>query len=151
METKLNLRDDTIDALQDLIQTNMDSAACLKEASEAVDDPQMSRYFASVEKERRKHANELSSYVSVNQETPESSTSIGGEARKLWLRFRSAISGGDTSTVLVQAEKAEDVIKGKYEDLLQQTAGSAMNDVLMRHMREVKRHHDQIRDMRDAA
>lgn len=65
---------------------------------------------------------------------------MGGSTRQAGLKFRSAINGANPQVVLIEAERAEDVIKTAYESLLKKTAGSAMNDVLMRHYSEVKKH-----------
>lgn len=150
METKLDLNPETIEALQDLIEANIDSKEILLEAVDAVDDESMEVLFGRVAQARAAHTQELSSYVRANDETPELEGSTGGTVRQTWLKFRSAINGGDPKVVLIEAERAEDVIKAKYEDLLVKTAGSAMNDILMRQFREVKQHHDLVRDLRDA-
>jgi len=60
------------------------------------------------------------------------------------------LSGGDAYAVLAEAERGEDQIKHAYEDVLQETAGSAMNDVLQSQYAIVKAGHDKIRDLRDA-
>jgi uncharacterized protein (TIGR02284 family) len=151
MEKKLNLKDETLDTLQDLIRTNLDSAGCLKEAASSVNDRPLADVFLHVSKKREAHATELQTYVAANREKPENETTLRGDLRKTWLNFRAALSAGSRQVVLNQAEAAEDVIKAEYEKALVNTAGSAMNDVLMRHMREVKTHHDRIRDLRDAA
>lgn len=151
MESKLNLNSETIEALQDLIEANIDSAAVLREAAEAIDHEAMTPLFKRVAKDREAHTTELQRYVRLNQEEPNDDGSVAGTLRKQWLKLRSAINSGDATVVLSEAEAAEDVIKGKYEDLLKETAGSAMNDVLMRQFREVKYHHDLIRNLRDAS
>ena len=106
METKLTLRDDTVDALQDLIEVNIDSASCLEEAADAVDDDSLTQFFTHIATHRRAHASELQSYVAANREEPETEGSFGGEARKLWVNLRSAINGGDPKVVLIEAERA---------------------------------------------
>ncbi len=151
MESKLNLNTETMEALQDLIEANIDSSAILREAAEAIDHDAMTSLFQRVAKDRETHTTELQRYVRLNREEPADDGSVGGTLRKQWLKLRSAINSGDAVVVLSEAEAAEDVIKGKYEDLMVKTAGSAMNDVLMRQFREVKYHHDLIRNLRDAA
>lgn len=150
METPLDLNSETIEALQDLIEANVDSKKILQEAADAVDDEGMKVLFGRIALTRGQHADELASYVMINAEEPEDDGSAAGTARQLWLKLRSAINSGDPRVVLIEAERSEDVIKAMYEKLLKETAGSAMNDVLMRHFREVVKHHDLVRDLRDA-
>lgn len=149
METKLNLESQTIDALQELIRANIDSHEVLQEAAESVDHDAMKTLFRRISESRSDHAEELQRFVQLNGEEPTDDGSAKGSARKLWMKVRAGINAGDPKAVLVNAESAEDVIKDKYETLLIETAGSAMNDVLMRQFRDVKRHHDLVRDLRD--
>lgn len=151
LETKDHLNDDTLDAIQELTQINLDSAKIFRDAAKAVDSKTLPQTFLAIADLRETHATELQTQVRENRETPEASGTFGGNARRLWMDLRAAINGGDSKVILIEAERAEDVIKAKYEKLIKETAGSAMNDVLMRHYAEVKRHHDQIRDLRDAA
>lgn len=67
----------------------------------------------------------------------------------MWVDLRSALNGGDNYVVMIEAERSEDRIKEKYESVLEETAGSPVNDVLMRHLRAVKGWHDQVRRLRD--
>ncbi len=151
METKLNLKDETIAALQELIEVNIDSAKGLREAAEAIDHKVMTTLFSRVAAARDLHAGELRRFVQVNNEEPTDGGSVMGTVHRKWLELRAAINSGDPKVVLIEAERGEDTIKGKYEELLVDTAGSAMNDVLLQQFREVKKHHDLIRNLRDAA
>lgn len=150
METKLNLNNETISALEELAQINIDSHNILKEASAAIASGPLAALLRRVANTRTAHAEELNSYLRANAETPQEDGTVRGSVHQMWVKFRGAINGGDSEVVFIEAERAEDVIKAKYEKLLVETAGSAMNDVLMRQFREVKQHHDQIRDLRDA-
>lgn len=150
LETKERLKESTLTAVQELIETNLDSVNQLRKAAEAVEHNTLPMLFKRIAEERSAHASELQGFVRRNQEEPEEKGTFGGSVRGKWIDWRSAINGGDAKVVLIEAERAEDVIKGKYEKLIKETAGSAMNDVLMRQYAEVKRHHDLIRDLRDA-
>ena len=152
METKLSLEKDTLDALQDLMVANLDSAKTLKEAAEKIDHGAIENLFRGVAVARVGNAEELKSYLKVNAEKPvEDESTIGSEAHRQWMGLRAAINSGDPKVLLIETERAEDKIKGTYEQLLVDTAGSAMNDVLMGQYRQVKKHHDLIRDLRDSA
>jgi len=48
------------------------------------------------------------------------------------------LSGGNVHAILSEAERGEDAIKKAYEEVLIETAGSAVNDVLTRQYAIVK-------------
>lgn len=151
LETKLSLEPKTIDALQQLVEANSDSAETLREAAEKVDHVAVENVFRGVAATRTAHARELKSYIRVNDEQPTEDSNLMGQAHRHWIAFRAAINSGDPKVVLIEAERAEDKIKDTYEQLLIETAGSAMNDVLMSQFRQVKKHHDLIQELRKAA
>lgn len=64
--------------------------------------------------------------------------------------MRSKLNSGDAYVILIEAERGEDHIKDAYEDVLKETAGSAMNDLLQSQYAKVKAGHDKVRDLRDA-
>ncbi|MCA9300088.1 MAG: PA2169 family four-helix-bundle protein, partial [Phycisphaerales bacterium] len=61
-----------------------------------------------------------------------------------------AVQADEELAVLAEAERGEDVIKEKYEDVMRRAAGSAVNSLLLDQYASVKEDHDTIRDMRDA-
>ena len=151
METVTTLNADTLDAVQDLIKINIDSHEGFNSAADQLQDsPQLAQFFRECATERQANANELSGIVGANAEKPEDSGTIRGTVHRWWLEIRGALQSGDEHAVLAEAERGEDAIKHRYEDLLKNTAGSAVNDVLQRQYAGVKRRHDQIRAMRDA-
>ena len=76
--------------------------------------------------------------------------SVLGAVRRWWMEVRGKLNGGDDHVVLIEAERAEDTIKARYEEVLAEVAGNPVNDILLRIYSEVKRGHDRIRDLRDA-
>jgi uncharacterized protein (TIGR02284 family) len=149
MEKLTNMKKETLDGLQHLIEFNLDSADVLEAAAKRVDAAPYARLFRQISGERRRQAEELQSYVCVNAEEPKTKGTAAGSIRKVWVDFRSALNGGDNYVVMIEAERSEDRILEKYEDVLNKTAGSPVNDVLMRHLRAVKGWHDQVRRLRD--
>jgi uncharacterized protein (TIGR02284 family) len=149
LETKTTLHQDTIDALQDLVQLNIDSRDGFRNAAEHIDVMAISEMFNDFAAQRDQQAAELRTLISANLETPNDSGSVSAAAHRMWMDLKSALGGGEAS-ILSEAERGEDYIKGKYEEVLKHTAGSAVNDVLQRQYAAVKMAHDRVRDMRDA-
>ena len=148
-ETKHNLSDETIEALQDLIQVNIDSANGFSEAAEQLEDVTLVNLFVEMGGERRNLATELQTHVQQRGEQPVKDGSFLAKVHRVWLDLRAKLNGGDAHVILCEAERGEDYIKQAYEDALQETAGSALNDVLLSQYSIIKAGHDRIRDLRD--
>lgn len=150
LETKTNLNEQTIDALQDLAQINIDSRDGFRDAADQIPDAALATYFRELADERARQAEELQTYVELNNERPVREGSFLAALHRSWISIRDSLASNETHAVLAEAERGEDSIKGAYEDALKDTAGSAVNDVLQTQYVQVKAAHDRIRDLRDA-
>lgn len=150
LETKTSLSDETIHKLQKLIRANIDAYDGLRESANQISDPALADLFRDLAVQRSANATELQNYVQWNGEEAEDDGSFAASVHRAWIDVRSKLSGGDPHAILSEAERGEDQIKHAYEDVLHDTRGSAMNDILMKQYSKVKAGHDQIRDLRDA-
>lgn len=150
MEPMANLREETIEKIQGLIEINIDSYEGFKDAAESVENQALSSLFRDLAATRSTFASQLQGFVRINGEEAEDSGSLRGSAHRAWLNFRSALNGGDAKVILIEAERGEDAIKEKYEDVLEETAGTPLNGVLIRQYQAVKAGHDRVRDLRDS-
>jgi uncharacterized protein (TIGR02284 family) len=149
LETKADLKPETVSKLQDLIRVNIDAYDGLRESAEEINDPSIATAFREIAHERSKFATELQDYVEWNGEEAIVDGSFAAGVHRAWINVRSKLNGGDPHVVLVEAEFGEDHIKQAYEEALAQTAGSAMNAILQKQYARVKAGHDRIRDLRD--
>ena len=150
LETTTTLEDTTVSTLEDLIQLNIDSRDGFREAAENVERFDLASEFRKFAEERDRQAEELKVYVELNNETPPAEGSYTAALHRTWINVKNALAGDDVLAILQECERGEDVIKDAYENALKETAGSAVNDVLSSHMRQVKAVHDHVRDLRDA-
>lgn len=150
METTTNLNESTIRGLQDLIEINIDSSKGFNAAAEKIEDPKIASYCRDCASERSAFATDLSRYVELNAREPKSSGAATGAVHRWWLELRGTVQRGDEHAVLAEAERGEDAIKERYENVLKETAGSPLNSVLQQQYASVKTRHDQIKAMRDA-
>ncbi|QDU97493.1 PA2169 family four-helix-bundle protein [Lignipirellula cremea] len=148
METKFHLDEATIDELQTLIQINLDSQEAFTELAENVKGDPLASYFTKLSQDRATQAAELQSLVADNAEEPSKDGTMTGAAKRAWTNLRAALGGG-RHTMLCEAESEEDRIKHAYEDALKREPGTAVSDVLHRHMANVKAAHDRVRELRD--
>lgn len=149
METKTTLEQKTINALQELIQINIDSRDGFRNAAEHLNVMTITEMFQDLAAQRDQQAAELRTLVAANMEIPQETGSVSAAAHRMWIDLKAALGGGEQA-VLNEAERGEDHIKAKYEEVLTHNAGSAVNDILQRHYTAVKSAHDRVRDMRDA-
>ncbi len=150
METITTLKDETIAGLQDLIEINIDSGKGFKQAAENIENTDIANYFRRCGERRSTFAGELQRVVGANGEKPETSGTVKGAVHRWWLGVRGTVQSGDEHAILAEAERGEDAIKHRYEEVLKETAGSPLNETLHRQYASVKHDHDTIRDMRDA-
>jgi uncharacterized protein (TIGR02284 family) len=148
METKTSLNKATVDKLQELIQVNIDSHDGFNDAASNSEEMTISSLFRELAAQRQQQAAELRTLVAANFEEPDSEGSYAAAAHRAWMDLRAAFGGG-TKAMLSEAERGEDYIKGKYEEIVKECAGSAITDVLNRQYRAVKLAHDRVRDLRD--
>ncbi len=152
METTRTLNKETLSALQGLIKINTDSHEGFNTAADQLEgNARLGSFFRECAAERQTFARELQTIVGANAEEPADGGTAKGTVHRWWLEIRGTIQSGDEHAVLAEAERGEDAIKHEYEDVLKSNPGSAVNDVLQRQYAAVKRRHDQVRDMRDAA
>lgn len=149
LETKADLQAPTVTKLQNLIRANIDAYDGLRESAEEINDPSIATLFRELAQERSKLATELQDYVEWNGEDAADDGSFAAGVHRAWINVRSKLNNGDPYVVLIEAEFGEDHIKNAYEDVLKETAGSAMNSVLQKQYALVKAGHDRVRDLRD--
>lgn len=150
LETKMDLNEGTLAKLQKLIRGNIDSYNGFHESAEEIADSKLKALFKKIGDQRSAMATELQEYVEFNRKDAEDDGSVAAKTHRIWINIRSKLNSGDPYVLLIEAERGEDHIKEAYEDMLKETAGSAMNDVLTQQYTLVKAGHDAIRELRDA-
>ncbi len=142
------LSKESIAALQDLIQVNLDSRDGFVEASENAEEMSIGSLFRELAAERNGQASELRSLVASQSKEPADSGSYSGAAHRLWMDLRAALGGG-SAAMLSEAERGEDHIKRKYEEAMTEHQGDTVREILQRHYEAVKASHDRVRELRD--
>lgn len=150
METTLDLEPKTIDGLQELIGVNLDAAEGFRTAADAVENPPLSDLFGELAAQRAGFANQLKDRVAWNGEEPRADGSLRAKLHRMWMDVRAKATDGAGYDMLAECERGEDRIKQKYEEVLVETAGSPLNALLTRQYADVKKAHDQVRDLRDS-
>lgn len=137
-------------AVQDLIRLNIDSAEGFAAAADLIEDRSLADLFREYSAQRAANAEELRASVAYNGEEPADHGSVSGTLHRWWLEIKGKVTGGQVHSVLAEAERGEDAIKHRYEEVLKECAGSPIVDLLTTQYRGVKAAHDHVRDLRDA-
>lgn len=151
METKSNLNDATIEELKDLMTANVNSAKIFREAAERTDKGHLQTLFNEIATSRESNASELQNALSVSGEFHEQESSLAAPLRSWWMKVRDTIQSDEEVGLLSALESSEDQILHAYEKSLKETAGSPLNAQLHEQVANIKKGHDRVRDLRDAA
>lgn len=144
--------DDTIDALNDLIETSKDGEHGFRDAYEHAPTPPLKQIFLARADECRDAVAELQQVVNVLGGKPEDSGTLAGAARRGWASAKGALAGHTAVSILEEAERAEDVAMEHYRSALGTVdLPSDARGVIERQFDGLKRNHAQIRLLRDEA
>lgn len=151
METASNLNDKTVDELKSLITANANSAEVFRKASDLAKSGGLTSLFQSIAVKRESYASDLQQALALTGETKQYDTNLVEPLQSWFMKVRDALQSDEEVGLLSELERSEDRILHAYEGALKETAGSPLNSRLHEQIAGVKKDHDQIRDMRDAA
>lgn len=149
LETKSTLSPETLKNIQDLIKINVDSRDTFQELADNTGNASVAIMFRELAAERNRNVAELESLINFNGKQPNETGSVAAAYHRIVISLRSALGAG-TTTMLNEAESAEDKIKARYEEVLTRDPGSAASDVLHRQYAGVRAAHDRVKAIRDA-
>jgi uncharacterized protein (TIGR02284 family) len=141
----------TISAVNDLIETCFDSQKGFQEASENAMAPEIKSFFTEAARERGRYAMSLMREVRALGGSPEKGGSTGAAFHKFWINIIGTLSGRGDGTLLSEAERGEDSAIRAYEEALQKGLPSYIHSLLEAQCASIKRSRDLIGNMRAAA
>ena len=143
---------ETISTLNNLIETLKDGQEGFQQSASAVEDPQLKTVFDTLSLQRAKFAGELQDQVvKLGDWKPEDSGSTTGAMHRAWINVKSAVTTRDRHAILAEAERGEDAAVSAYKDAMEKDLPAPVNEIVARQSVEVKRAHDKVRNLRDAA
>lgn len=144
-----DLSDEMVEALQSLIQINLDSRDAYRMAAGAVDDLNLSSVFDFFSSKREEQAIELSRFIVRSGEQPRCDGTFMAAFQRAWSEIRRLLSTNDRLAILDEALRGEDSIMAAYREALQRCFGTPVHSLLLQHSRHVQAGHERIRDLRD--
>lgn len=148
------LTDEQKDAVNDLIEINIDSGNGFREAAENFDSPGYTKLFTEMATEREGFARELQEELARHGEKFETSGSVKAQLHRWWIDLRSKMASDDDYQVLDEATRGEDAIVEAYEERVSKLTGTEVSAKVAEQHRCIadgRRRITQLRDLEDAA
>jgi uncharacterized protein (TIGR02284 family) len=135
-----------------LIETLKDGQEGFKQAAEGVKDPQLKSLFNEYSQQRSRFATDLQNQAhSLGEPEPETSSSAAGALHRSWINLKSAVTRGDDHAILAECERGEDSAVEEYKKAIDDNLSAQLREIVSRQYAEIKKAHDRIRNLRDAA
>jgi uncharacterized protein (TIGR02284 family) len=139
--------------LNDLIRINNDR---IEGYERAVDDTRdkdtdLQSIFHRMADESKQYASELESEVRKSGGDIASDTTVSGKIYRVWMDFKSAISGKARKSILASCEYGEDAAQKAYEEALKADTDlpSDVRQLIVNQKAALKTSHDTIKRYRD--
>ena len=145
---------ETAEVLNDLIQINNDRIEGYEKARQELkdEDADLKTLFLNMIGESQKYKMALATEVSALGEDIETGTTNSGKIYRAWMDVKALCTGHDRKTVLNNCEFGEDAAQKAYKSALETEGLSGNLHTLISDQKvELKRSHDEIKKMRDAA
>ena len=142
--------DQTIDTLNDLIETCKDGEFGFQASADHVQSQELRNLFTARALECRNAAAELQTCVSRLGGRPEQDGSTSGAVHRGWVAVRGTLSGYTDVAMLEECERGEDVAKARYAKALKNDdLPEPVREIVERQYQGVLHNHDQVRQWRD--
>lgn len=148
--TAQEMKPETIESLQELVGGLKDSTQYHNQAADKIDDEFVAGVLRNIAEERELISEDIGGFLTKADEKPVEEGTFGGTLRSIWTALRAGLNGGNPTVVLIEAERAEDVIVNKFKTILPQINRNPVNDVLHKYYKTVKSGHDRVLALRNA-
>ncbi len=150
LEATERMKPETLGSLKELVRALNDSSTYHLEAAESIKgDQYIPNVLRAIAEERKQICTNISGMITIaDSETPESGTFLGS-LQKIWTAFRAGMNAGDATIVLIEAERAEDVIIGKFQAVIKGLDESPLKSQLETYYDTVKSGHDRVLALRN--
>lgn len=142
---------DTIDTLNDLIETCKDGEKGFRDAAQHAVNPDLQQTFRKRADECREGAVELQAVVMQLGGKAEDGGSVAGAAHRGWMAVKGSLAGYTDLALLEECERGEDVAMKNYREALESGLPAECQALVERQFEGVKRNHAQVRALRDQA
>jgi len=144
-------RAELIECLNDLIQTCRDGENGFQAAADHVQDADLKSFFTDCSVQRAQFSSELESEIRQLGGTPVKSGSVSAAFHRGWMNIKSIVTGSSTDAIVAECERGEDAAIENYQQVLKKNLPPNVLPVVKHQFTQIKRAHDRIRDLEQAA
>jgi len=142
--------EETIKALNRLVQRCIDTRENYEQAADTVETDRFKKLFTEFSEQRNQFATQLSNLILQYNGKPEEFGTDTGSMRRGWENIRAVLSPATEESVLDTLEADEDKTKAVYKEVLDTPLPDKARQIAERQYQELRRVHDEIRDLRNA-
>ncbi|MDF2479046.1 MAG: hypothetical protein K0S24_4529 [Sphingobacterium sp.] len=141
--------------INDLIQINNDRIAGYKKALEIAKRLHintLNNIFFEYMHQSERFIQELKPYLQPQTRPASDGTMISGKLFRLWMDFKSAVSGNDEKSLLASCEQGEDAFTKTYKDVVDNQDWEITHDLLLLIEKQLSiqlEAHEYIKTLRD--
>jgi len=141
--------DDTIDTINDLIETCKDGEYGFRSSAEYMRNADIKQLFLRRADECNAAAAELQRMVVQLGGKAEDSGTISGAAHRGWVAVKGTLAGYTDKAILEETERGEDTALERYRSAMEKNLPPQVRSVVEHQYEGVKRNHAQVRTLRD--
>ena len=140
---------DQIKALNELIETTIDSITGYEDSAQNIEHERFRQIFRQRADERQQVVEDLRSEVHRLGGNPEESGTLLGKTHQRVEDLKAAITGRDEKAIINEVERGEDYLKNKWETVLESgNLSGESRAVVERGYQSVRSGHDQISQLK---
>lgn len=139
--------DETIDVLNDLIETCKDGVKGFRSAADAVGNSPAKTLFSSRAQNIETAISQLSAEVRKLGGDPEKHGSTAGAAHRGWINLKAAVTGKDDNAIIAECERGEDHAVSVYEDALKKSLPADVHTMVEKQYRGALANRDSMRQL----
>ncbi|MGO4912871.1 MULTISPECIES: ferritin-like domain-containing protein [unclassified Leeuwenhoekiella] len=114
----MSYTDDMGKKLNELLEKNYDAEAGYKNAAEKVQNSALKNYLLSRAQDRYDFGHELKTELSNLGQEPDKGTSLAGDAHRLWMDLKTALTSDKDEAVLEEAIRGEKTALEEYNEII---------------------------------
>jgi uncharacterized protein (TIGR02284 family) len=140
----MELDSGSIEALEELIQVNIDSHRGFRALSMQIEDAACRDLFREIAWKNRDHADLLLRHMHVRESDIEHHGAFKRALHRWWFHVRTSLEAADTRDLLAEAEHGELAVERCYERVFLLMSDATVRDVLGAQYREIRRDHHRL-------
>ena len=146
-----DLNSSTLSKIKSLHQINVDSIEGWKLAIDEIEHVELKSLFRDILTHREQQAAELASYLEAHGTDVDNDTSFLSGVHRWWIDAKESLSSKDNKAVVEEADRGEESILKKYDDLVGDEAvkASAIHPILQRQHAQVDADHNKVHALKD--